>query len=486
MEHKLKPTVIWEPQPGPQTALIACPVFEIFFGGARGGGKTEASIGDWLAHADIYGQFAIGLFVRRAFVQLAEVIARTKVLFPLLGAKYNEKRAEWKFPNGARLKFAYLERDEDASAYQGHNYTRLYVEEITDFPNPDPIMKLKATLRSANNVPVGMRATGNPGGPGHNWVKARYIDPAPQGYKEIVETEVVVLDGVQTTVHLSRVFIPSKLTDNRKLLNSDPTYIIRLRQSGSEQLVQAWLHGRWDVVDGAYFNEFNLLEHVLDFSYGLKIPRGAIRFRSFDWGYAKPFSVGWYAVSDGTWGLPKGAIYKYREWYGKTDPNKGLYMNAAAVAKGIRKREQIGEVITYSVADPAVFTRDGGPSIAEEMNIEGVQFRKADNKRIPGWQQVRIRMKGENGVPMLYFSEECFDTIRTLPALQHDKKDMEDLDTDGEDHAADELRYAVMSRPWLPSHIPKPEHWGTDITDCSINQIVQSLKQKRIQRENYE
>ena len=154
--------VIWQAQPGPQTALIECPVFEVFFGGARGGGKTEASIGDWLEHSNRYGELAVGIFVRRKFKQLAEVIARTKQIFPKIGAKYNEQKAEWKMANGARLKFVYLERDSDAEEYQGHNYTRVYVEEVTNFPNPGPIDKLRATLRSGGGVESGMRLTGNP------------------------------------------------------------------------------------------------------------------------------------------------------------------------------------------------------------------------------------------------------------------------------------------------------------------------------------
>jgi hypothetical protein len=188
-------TVLWKPQEGPQTALLECPIFEVFYGGARGGGKTESSIGDWLEHSSTYGEAAIGIFVRRKFKQLAEVIARTKQIFPKLGARYNEQKAEWRMANGARLKFVYLERDSDAEEYQGHNYTRVYVEEVTNFPLPGPIDKLRATLRSGSGVPVGMRLTGNPGGPGHNWVKKRYIDPCKAGYKIITEATEIEIEG---------------------------------------------------------------------------------------------------------------------------------------------------------------------------------------------------------------------------------------------------------------------------------------------------
>lgn len=479
-------TVIWSPQEGPQTALIECPVFEVFYGGARGGGKTESSIGDWLDHSSTYGEHAIGIFVRRKFKQLAEVIARTKQLFPKLGAKYNEQKAEWRMANGARLKFVYLERDSDAEEYQGHNYTRVYVEEVTNFPSPSPIDKLRATLRSGAGVPVGMRLTGNPGGPGHNWVKKRYIDPAPQGYKLIKESCDVEVDGVVQTVELERVFIPSKLGDNMLLLRNDPTYVLRLRQSGSEALVKAWLEGNWDIVDGAYFTELDEQLHGRPADLIRWAPPSTIRFRSFDWGSAKPFSVGWWAICDGTWPieapLPFGAIFRYREWYGASGVNKGLGSTADVVAKEILEQER-NERIRYAVADPAIFIRNGGPSIAESM--ARCRWRRADNKRLPGWEQVRQRIAGENGVPMLYAAHECEDFWRTMPTLQHDEKDPEDLDTDGEDHVADEVRYACMSRPWKP----KLEVPSTGLTlprlqtNLTFNELVNSNRRKRLREE---
>jgi hypothetical protein len=481
--------ILWQPQEGPQTALIQCPIFEVFYGGARGGGKTESSIGDWLEHSSTYGEAAIGIFVRRKFKQLAEVIARTKQIFPKMGAKYNEQRAEWRMANGARLKFVYLERDSDAEEYQGHNYTRVYVEEVTNFPSSGPIDKLRATLRSGSGVPVGMRLTGNPGGPGHNWVKARYIDPDPKGYKVIAESCDVVIDDVVRTVTLERVFIPSKLGDNMLLLRNDPTYVLRLRQSGSEALVEAWLEGNWDIVDGAYFDEFSEEAHVRPKGIIRFAPPLTVRFRSFDWGSAKPFSVGWWAIADGTWPksddfdvFPSGAIFKYREWYGASGPNKGLGMTADLVQKEILSLEK-DERIRYAVADPSIFIRNGGPSIAESM--ARCRWRRGDNKRQPGWEQVRQRLVGQNGAPMMYFADSCEDTIRTLPVLQHDETNEEDLDTDGEDHAADEIRYACMSRPWTPKII-KPQQGLTMPLlpqQMTIDQIIAQNTRKRKERE---
>lgn len=484
--------VIWQANPGPQTDLIRCPVFEVFYGGARGGGKTEGSIGDWLEHSDTYGELATGVFFRRTFKQLEEVVARTKLIFPKIGAKYNEQRAEWTMPKGGRLKFRYIQRDSDAEEYQGHSYTRVYVEEATNFPSPRPINLLRATLRSAAGVPCGLRLTGNPGGPGHNWVKARYIEPNPAGYQVLIE-KFLVPDGItkdsMTEVQQERVFIPSKIRDNAPLMKNDPGYVARLKQVGSDQLVKAWLEGDWDAVEGAFFSEFNEIIHVLPASFVDKIPYSALRFRSFDWGSAKPFSCGWYALSDGTWGLPKNALVKYREWYGSSGPNVGLKMDAVLVARGIKERE-LGERIRYGVADPSIFIKDGGPSIAESMTIGGASFRRADNKRQVGWEQLHIRLKGENygtvqWQPMLYFLDCCEDTIRTLPVLQHDEVDLEDLDTDGEDHAADETRYAVMSRPRLSSSgHPAVDDAETRLLKAqrppTLHEIVERRRQRRL------
>lgn len=471
-------TIIWQPQPGPQSALVTCPVFEVFYGGARGGGKTEGSLGDWLLHSNTYGEAAIGVFFRRKFKQLEEVVARAKQVFLPLGARWNEQKAEFTMPQGGRLKFRYLERDSDAEEYQGHSYTRVYIEEATNFPSPAPINKLRATLRSASGVPCGIRLTGNPGGPGHNWVKARYITPEPRGYR--ILTEEFTYYGV--TVKLERVFIPSKLLDNPLLLENDPTYVARLSQSGSAALVAAWLEGNWDMIDGAFFTEFDEAKHVLPANEWLaRIPRDALRFRAFDWGFAKPFSCGWYAVSDGTWGLPHGALLKYREWYGSVADDEGLRMEASLVAVGIRDRERL-ERIRYGVADPSIFIRDGGPSIAEMMAVKGVQWRRADNKRVPGWQHLRHRLIGEAEKPMLYFLDTCADTIRTLPTMQHDERNTEDLDTSAEDHACDETRYACMSRPWVPRVLPGPEPWRLPkgIGQLTINELIDEKRRKRL------
>lgn len=240
------------PQPGPQTAFLSCPIGDILFGGARGGGKTYALLGDFLAHALAYGKGAKGIFFRRTYDELDEVKAQAEEIFPLVGAVYKTGKSTWYFPNGATLKLRYLRADKDADRYQGHQYTWMAVDEAGNFPKPDPIDKLRATLRSKAGTPTFLRLSANPGGPGHGWIKARYIDPAPPMTPFRDET-----DGTL------RVFIPSKLEDNLILTQNDPTYRDRIRASGPAWLVQAWLLGDWNatpdggIVKAEWFRRYN-------------------------------------------------------------------------------------------------------------------------------------------------------------------------------------------------------------------------------------
>jgi len=487
---------IWEPRSKPQAAFIACPVFEIFYGGSRGSLKTDGALGDWLSHSAKYGADAIGLMVRRKRTELMETYERAKQIYKPLGFKFVDAGSDSHVctaPNGARLRFAYLEHDSDAEGYQGHSYTRVYVEEIGNFPNPGPVMKLMATLRSAKGVPCGFRATGNPGGPGHQWVKARYIDPSPRGWKVIPTEFTNPFTGEK--VIKERIFIPGRITDHT-LLGND--YVANLQMSGSPELVRAWLEGDWNVIAGAFFPEFSADKHITE---PMKLPEHWQRFRACDWGSAKPFSVGWYAVSEGELKqFPRGALIKYREWYGMQDgqPNVGLKLTAEEVAEGIIERDDRGYEFKWphSVIDPSAFQENGGPSIAERMLVhtkKRVAWRAADNKRVSargamgGWDQLRARLKGEDDRPMLYFFSTCVHTIRTLPALQHDDKKAEDVNSDGEDHAPDETRYACMSRPFLKRPAPTDVPTEQALLNASIqNQTMGALMKRHLSKKSKE
>jgi len=438
------------PQPGPQTAYLKCPTDIVVYGGARGGGKTFSALGEFWIHAERFGENARGLMIRKTREDLKDSVAVAERMYGN-AAKWQEKGAYFKFTTGARLYMAYLENEGDAEHYQGWSLTRVYVEELTQFSSPAPIMRLLATLRSTAGIKCQMRCTCNPGGPGHLWVKQWAVDHGP--YKVVTDDET----GLQ------RTFIPALLTDNPALLEADPNYINRLKAVGSPQLVKAWLEGDWSIIEGAFFEEWSAARHVME---PFILPWHWTRFRAADWGSARPFSVGWYVVVQDDFihagrRLPRHAIIRYREWYGWNgkEPNIGLKLTAEQVAAGIVSRETAAsgrrEEINYGVMDPSAFNVVSGPSIGETMARNGVIFRRADNTRVTrdrrmgGWDQVRARLKGDaDGDPMLFVFSTCRNLIRTLPVMQHDDNNPEDLNSDMEDHACDELRYACMSRPF--------------------------------------
>jgi hypothetical protein len=474
------------PQPGPQALAISKHlVTELFFGGAVGGGKSDFLLGDFAQDVPTeWGAWCRGILFRRTYGELEELIQRSQEIYPPwfagLPPKWSGDSKTWKWPNGATLKMRYLEHTTDWMRYWGHQYTWIGWDELPSWPNLLAYKKMSARLRSAHPVPnKRIRATGNPGGPGHQEVKAYFgIDSDPHGGRVMFDEKT----------GMSRVFIKSKLTDNAILLRHDSGYAGRLQGLGSEALVKAWLDGDWSVVPGAYFDRWSTDSHIIA---PFEVPEWWLRFRSFDWGSAHPFSVGWWAVSDGSplpdgRQYPNGAMIRYREWYGCKEPNVGLNQTAEWVAAGIAARSK-NEKYAYSVADPACFNRTTaaghpGPSVAERMFNEGdypsVDFRRGDNQRLPGWDQMRARLDGVDGRPMIYCFDTCSDSIRTIPSLQHDETNPEDLDSDSEDHAADEWRYAVMSRPWTK---PKPASLSPyDFKHQKIANIVGDPTQKRL------
>ena len=464
--------IVWRPQSGPQKALVDCSVPEVFFGGARGGGKTDGVLGKWALKERRFGSSFNAVGFRRTSVSFEDAIDRAKQIYVPLGAKFVDRPARFKMPNGGRVSFSYLENTDDAQEYQGRNITDAWVEEAGQYAFSDPIDRLFGTLRSSAGVPVQLILTANPGGPGQHWLRERYqLWPFPAGpklYKRALPNG---------DIH-SVAVIPSRITDNKVLLASDPGYVGRLHLVGSDALVKAWLNGDWSAVEGAFFTEWSEAEHVIA---PFALPDYWHRFRSGDWGSARPFSIGWWGVVSDDYRidsgkvLPRGAMVRYREWYGASAPNVGLKLPADIVAQGIKAREMGDPKGMQGVLDPAAFSEDGGPSIAERMATEGVYFTRADNARVArngaqgGWDQVRSRLIGtakidhatraidwSQGRPMLFVFSTCKALIRTLPALQHDHSRAEDVDTEQEDHAPDEARYACMSRPYVTKK-PEPE-----------------------------
>lgn len=468
--------VAWRPQAGPQKSLVDCPIPEVLFGGARGGGKTDGILGKWAIKEQRYGRGFNAVFFRKEMPQQDDLIERAKEIYLPLGAHWQEQKRLFVMPQGGRVRFRPLENALDAEKYQGQNLSDAGVEEAGNYSLSAPIDRLFGCLRSSAGVPIQLILTANPGGPGHQWIKQRYVDPAPEGMR--------ILQRPLPNGGLHRaVYIPSRVTDNRIMLAQDPGYVDRLHLVGSPNLVKAWLEGDWSVIEGAYFPEFSMARHVIA---PFEIPAHWARIRSMDWGSAKPFCVLWFAVSDGSIArIPRGALVVYREWYGWSgEPNVGCKMTASAVGEGIRAIEAKGEPknsrISDEVLDPAAFSEDGGPSIAERMDLN---FRRADNSRVAksgamgGWDQVRERLNGDSDGPQLFLFSTCTHLIRTLPALQHDATRAEDVDTDAEDHAADALRYGCMSRPLVRDApgVPKARFE----TDLTLNELIKRAGDRR-------
>ena len=434
-----------------------CPYDEIFFGGARGGGKTEGCLGEWLIHQQEYGEFAKGVFFRHTLVQLEQVIERAKALFTPIGATFGGNKT-FTFPSGAILKFRYLDGEKDADNYQGHEYTRVIFEEITNWKDSGPIDRLRATLRSPANVQCKLLATGNPGGVGHTWVKERYIDPDRNGYHAI--TEEFEYDG-DVAVN-TRIFIPSTLDDNTALQNK-AQYIAQLHQVGSPELVRAWLEGDWDIAAGAFFEGvWDASRHIIN---PIPIPPHWKRWRAIDWGFRAPYSVGWYCIDEDD------CIYRYRELYGwGGKANKGSEEEAGAVAQAILKIEEperkLGITFMNNPADSAMWNSDGRYHSVADIFIEaGVGWEKAvkgPNSRVNGWQEVIERLRADK---FKVFSS-CRHFIRTFPVLPRDDKNPEDVDTDSEDHVGDEVRYSLSTRVMKSGKKPKskkePKHGTFD------------------------
>lgn len=457
--------IIWRPQAGPQTHLITCPVEEVLFGGSRGGGKTDAVIGKFVYHANQHGNLAHGVIFRRSFKQLEEVLRRTRELYPKIGANYSVTTQTWSFPNGATLKLRHLDNDVDAQAYQGHSYNFLVFEEATNWPTPSSINLLRATLRSGAGVPSQLILTANPGGPGHNWVKARFIDPHRPGYKIINDPDS----------NLQRVYIPSRLADNVILTENDPTYAQRLKQTGAAHMVRAWLEGDWDIVAGGFFDDvFRPEKHLLK---PFPIPAGWPIVVGFDWGYSAPASLSIFTrVADwdeslnkysGGRILPRGSLILVRELYtvareesGIVKPNVGLKWTNEELGGAIARRLKTLPHPRSAAADPSIFSEQGGPSIYERMRVgaraEGYNlvFSKADNNRTAGWGRVRelLRNAAEDKLerPGLFIFDTCEHFLRTVPVLPADRLTPDDVDTDSEDHAADSVRYACMVKGRVP------------------------------------
>lgn len=454
MEQK-QPNVIWEPQPR-QYAFMERPEYEALYGGAAGGGKSDALIAEALRQVHI--PHYRGLILRNTFPQLEALISRTQQLYPRLkGPKpvYNKSEHVWTFYSGAQIFFGYLRYEDDKYNYQGKPYDFIAFDELTQFTYSQYSYLMSRNRPTGPGTIVYMRATANPGGKGHGWVKDRFITPAPPMTPISAIYKIEMPDGSIKKLRRKRIFVPSSVFDNQKLLDNDPMYLATLA-SLPEAERKALLYGDWDSFSGQVFTEWrNDPEHYRDGKWThviepFQIPKYWKMYRGFDFGFTKPFSVGWYAVDT------VGKIYRVKEYYGCTgEPNVGLKIDPLEMGKRIRDIENNDPMLKgrdiIGIADPSIFDRSRGESVADIMEKAQIYWNPGDNTRIPGKMQYHYRLSfDEDGECLFQVFNTCKHFIRTFPSLVYDESNVEDVNTEMEDHIYDEGRYVLMENPISP------------------------------------
>ncbi len=421
------------------------------YGGARGGGKswmirTKAKL-LCAAHPGIRC-----LIVRRSYPELTanhiDILRRETYG----AAVWRDRDRVLTFVNGSTVTFRFCASDRDLDSFQGQEYDVIFIDEATQLTEYQ-MKVIAACCRGVNDFPKRIYYTCNPGGVGHAYIKRIFIDRR-------------YVDGEDPSEYS---FVQALVKDNHVLMERDPEYLKLLREL-PPRLKAAWLHGRWDIFEGMYFEEFREMpDPAVAEEEGVSVeelreqrrwthviapfepPISWKYYRSYDWGYGKPFSCNWWAVD------PDGVCYMIAELYGCTGvPDEGVKWTNdrqfSEIARLEREHPYLRGRDIYGVADPSIWDGSCGVSAAEVASKQGVYFDKGINDRIPGWMQVRTRLQfDEEGRAKMYFFETCRDTVRTLPTLRFDPRIPEDLDTTGEDHAADSIRYFCMSRPITPS-----------------------------------
>ena len=451
------------------------PEFEVLYGGAAGGGKSDALLMEALRQVHI--PHYRGIIFRKTYPELTELVDRsTELYLPAFpGAKYNKTAHCWTFPSGSKIYFGAMQYTGDRTKYQGKRYDFVAFDELTHFSWDEYSYLFSRARPSGAGTRVYVRATTNPGGVGHGWVKDRFITAAPP-MTPITETyDVRAPDGTVKKLTRSRVFVPSTVFDNQALLNNAPDYLANLAMMPEAER-DALLYGSWDSFDGQVFREWkNDPEHYDDQRWThvinpFPIPKHWRIWRGFDFGYAKPFSVGWYAAD------PDGRLYRIAEYYGCTSkPNTGIKINPQDIAANIRRIEAEdpnlkGRHIT-GIADPSIFDESRGESIAMmmERSPNFVYWSGGDNTRLAGKMQFHYRFAfDDEGLPMFQVFNTCKHFIRTLPSLVYDDKHVEDIDTEQEDHIYDECRYVLMENPISPRKNVAAEVRGDDPLDLRV------------------
>ncbi len=469
--------IVWKPQPR-QLDFLARPEEEALYGGAAGGGKSDALLAEALRQVHI--PHYRGLILRKTYPQLTDLVDRSRAMYGSAcpDAVYNASEHCWKFPSGAKIYFGSMQYAKDRINYQGKAYDFIAFDELTHFTWEEYSYMLSRNRPTGPGTRVYMRAATNPGGVGHGWVRERFISPAPP-LNPVTETySVRGPKGKILKVRRSRVFVPSTVFDNKILLDNDPAYLASLAAL-PEAEKQALLYGRWDSFEGQVFTEWRddpthyqdqRWTHVVE---PFEIPAHWKIWRGYDFGFSKPFSVGWYAADE------EGRLYRIREYYGCTDtPNTGLRIDPVEQARRIREIEDTdpmlkGKVIT-AVADPAIFDESRGESIAAmmERSPNFLHWFPGDNTRLAGKMQFHYRLAfDKDGRPMFQVFKTCKHFLRTIPNLVYDTANVEDVNSDQEDHIYDECRYVLMESPISPRKRTAPPPIQDDPLELSPRSV---------------
>lgn len=409
---------------------MRCPAFECLYGGALGGGKTDALLGDFSRGIE-KGAAWIGVFFRRHISDMDAVIRRSKEIFlPIYGPKcFNSSKNQWNFPSGAVLQFRHMERDDDVDNYQGQDYQWVGFDELTQWATSFQYTYMITRLRSAKGVKARIRCASNPGGVGHQWVKARFVDPVPPMTAQMV----VSPKGKKSW----RVFIPAKLSDNKILDKSDPDYADRVSANIDPVLAKALVEGRWDIVAGAAFTEWDPKVHVID---PYPIPTDKKIWRALDWGYKEPWAAGWFFEYDGD-------IIMGHEMYGwNGKPNEGSQEPATEVRRKIEDFEQMNDLwVPMGLIDGQTTEQRGGDGgiiydLLGGRDLGWKPWPKGPHSRVQQKQNCHQLLSVVNGSSRFKVMRHCHHFIRTIPSLPADKKNLEDVNTKAEDHMYDMWR----------------------------------------------
>lgn len=471
------PTIYIDEPSEKQKLFLKADTKHIGFGGARGGGKSWSVRTKAKLLALNYSGIKI-LIVRRTFPELVNNHINFLIVELHGVARYNKTEKVFAFPNGSTIKFGYCNNDKDLDQYQGAEYDVIFLDEATQLQEMW-IKKIIACVRGVNAFPKRVYYTCNPGGASHGYFKRLFID---QRYE----------DGERAEDY---TFIQSLVTDNKALMASQPDYIKQL-ETLPPKLREAWLYGRWDIFEGMFFEDFRATPdpekcanagitpdeakkqhrwtHVIEpFDLNVGERRGWNIMRSYDFGYNKPFSLGYWAVDY------DGVLYRIMEMYGCTQtPDEGVKWSPDEQFRRIREFENEhpwlkDRKIVDSVADPAIWDSSRGESIADTAAKYGIYFTPGDNQRIAGWMQVHYRFQfDENGYARMYVFDNCKAFIRTIPLMMYSDTRPEDLNTKLEDHCPDEVRYMCMSRPVAPI-VPVKDK---EIVSDPLNQFTNTRK----------